>query len=497
MSNFDILIIGNGILGLSTAYALALEDPSLKIAVIGPQLREGAATPAAGAMLNCFAEVTKFSFQSKYFLDKFNIARQSIKQWPFWLDQVNSELKVADQININPGTFIVLNSKSGRREDENFSAICEALKCYKEPYEEFEPSKIPGINPIDDARPLRALYLPNEGAVDPTQLLHGLEKASFQHGVKFFDASVHNILLDKEKIVGIQTESGEILKANSILLAAGAFSKTLIDQIPALEKRVPKMLSGWGCSLILKAEGHQIKNVIRSPNRAGSCGIHMLPANAADQSLLYMGASNNLRFSPKIYPKGRDVYYLLERAIEQFDQDLHKAEIIKWQIGNRPVPFDTFPLIGSTSIAGFWLLTGTYRDGIHDSPLLALSIAREILGKTALFEHSFQPERFPIEIMSQEKSIEEFSDQYISVGYEQGMKLPKLSWSSIIREKGYARAKFLYEVLEIDIGLSPDLLFMFDQEPGLIPIFKKYYQSIKQEFDVSADFKQEILSHAI
>lgn len=496
MHKFDVLVIGNGILGISTAYALALEDPTLRIAVIGPYHRSGGATVAAGAMLNCFAEIDKFSFSSKYSSDKFNIARQSAKQWPSWINQINATLELKNQVIINPGTFILLNTKAGRREDENFSAICETLKAYKEPHEAVDPSKIPGIYPTDDARPLRALYLPNEGAINPYRLLAALEKVCTQKGVTFLNASVNKVLLEKEKAVGIQTESGEVLHGNSILLAAGAFSQTLVEKLPCLENRIPKVMAGWGCSLILKPENHQIKNVIRSPNRSGSCGIHMLPYGE-NSDFLYMGASNNVRFSPKTNPKSRDVYYLLERAIEQFHQDLHKAEIIQWRIGNRPVSFDTFPLIGSTSVQGLWLLTGTYRDGIHDSPLLATSMAREMLGGAPLFDHAFKPERFLISIMSPEQSAEEFSDQYVSAGYEHGMKLPKLSWVSIIKEKGYMRAKFLYEALEIDIGLSPDLLFMFDQEPALIPIFKKYYQSIKQEFKISIDCKKESLSYAI
>ena len=54
----DISIVGNGILGLMTAYELTNRDPSLKVAVIGPANREGGASQAAGAMLGCFGAVS-------------------------------------------------------------------------------------------------------------------------------------------------------------------------------------------------------------------------------------------------------------------------------------------------------------------------------------------------------------------------------------------------------------------------------------------------------
>lgn len=481
MKKFDILVIGNGILGTSVAYALINEDPSLKIAVIGHRERRGSATIAAGAMLNCFGEISKFTFHSKASLEKFNIAREATKQWPEWLDKINSQLTSQDKITITPGTYLLLNNKAGHRESENFSAIYKALKLYQEPFEEVDASLIPGISPSADARALRALYLPNEGALNPLLLLTAIEKACVHLGITFLDTLATEILLDKNKIVGIKTEDGGILQTPVTVLAAGSYTQKLIDQIPSLTKRIPKILAGVGCSLLLKADNHQLKSVVRTPNRSGSCGIHLIPYNKSTD-FLYMGASNNIRLFPKAHPKGRDVYYLLERAMEQFNQSLHKAEIISWQIGNRPTTFDTFPLIGSTSIQGLWLLTGTYRDGIHDSPVLATSIAKEILGSKSLVTHLFQPERFPIEVMSKEHALEEFADQYVSVGYEHNMKLPKIAWDSMIKEMAYKRMENLYQQLEIDLGLSPDLLFMFDQEPEMIPLFKEYYRSVTQEF---------------
>lgn len=485
----DILIIGNGILGISTAYALILEDPTLKISVVGPSLRQGAGSLAAGAMLNCFAEVSKFTFNSKAGISKFNIAREASQRWTSWLETINAGLPPSEKVIVTPGTFILLNSRSGNRESHNFSAIQEALKKYQESYEEVDPLEIPGICPADDSRPLRALYLPNEGSLNPANLLAALEKASLKKGrINFVDSLANNILIDTGRVIGVKTSLGQVLSAATVILTAGAYSQRLIEQIPSLVNRIPKILAGPGCSLILKSEEHQFKNVVRSPNRSGSCGIHMLPyKNNSD--LLYMGSSNNIRLYPTSNPKGRDVYYLLERAMEQFNQNLHKAEILEWRLGNRPVPFDTFPLIGSTSITGLWLLTGTYRDGIHSSPLLASSMARAILQQTPLFNNVFQPERFPVEVMTKEESIAEFTDQYLSVGYEHSMKLPKLSWDLGMREMIYKRTEALYEALDIDIGLSPDILFMFDQQPEMIPIFREYYRTLKQEFSIPLNRK--------
>jgi L-2-hydroxyglutarate oxidase LhgO len=70
MQTFDVLIIGNGILGYSTAYALFMEDPSLKIGIIGPSNCLAGATKAAGAMLGCFGEITKSGQSSLHGIKK-------------------------------------------------------------------------------------------------------------------------------------------------------------------------------------------------------------------------------------------------------------------------------------------------------------------------------------------------------------------------------------------------------------------------------------------
>ena len=44
MKAYDILVVGNGVLGLSTAFALHLAEPNLNIAIIGLENHSGAAS---------------------------------------------------------------------------------------------------------------------------------------------------------------------------------------------------------------------------------------------------------------------------------------------------------------------------------------------------------------------------------------------------------------------------------------------------------------------
>ena len=132
-NSFDIIIVGNGILGLSTAYALTKKDSSLKICVIGPSQRIGGATTASGAMLNCFAELTTSSLSSKHGQAKFEMDVQALRMWESWLNQINDEQPEQGEIHIQQGTFVVLNSKSGWLDSHNYETIKKVLKGYQEP----------------------------------------------------------------------------------------------------------------------------------------------------------------------------------------------------------------------------------------------------------------------------------------------------------------------------------------------------------------------------
>ncbi|GAA2325435.1 FAD-dependent oxidoreductase [Streptomyces kunmingensis] len=72
-STRDVVVVGNGIIGLSTAFELSQRAPDLRIAVIGPAAREGAASVAAGAMLNCFGEATVSTLGDPASVAKFGV----------------------------------------------------------------------------------------------------------------------------------------------------------------------------------------------------------------------------------------------------------------------------------------------------------------------------------------------------------------------------------------------------------------------------------------
>lgn len=486
MLKFDIVIVGNGILAYSTAYALLKKSPEIKVGIVGNKQRIGSATTAAGAMLGCFGEVTKSNMESHHGQLKHQMSIQAMHMWPAWVKAINEDLNqinTQSALKINQGTFVILNAKSGELDNENYSAILKSLQEHKEPYFEVDPKDIPGFSPIEDSRALRSLLIPNEGSINPLHLLTSLEKIfRYSKSVEIIDANVSNISLSSNNIHSVHTSCNMILTTNHVLIAAGAYSQTLIDKIPELRNRIPPIFSGVGSSLLIEQPSSPITQVIRTPNRAGACGLHTLPQDKH----LYLGATNNLTLEPETLPTMSFLNFLIQCGIEQISQSFYASKIISWNVGNRPATLDSFPLIGKTSITGIWVLSGTYRDGLHYSPFLATEIAAQILGEKTSFgeKNPFLPERKPIQTMTKEQAINEAVHHYVSGAYEHDIKMPRIGWNAILKEVLDNKVRLLYEKLETNFPLPPDVIIMLDNNKGMnFKFLKAYLRSIDEKLE--------------
>ncbi len=497
MDLFDVLIVGNGILAYSLVFSLLQEHPTVKIGIVGPAIRPGGATSAAGAMLGCFGEITKTSLNSSYGRAKLGMSIRATNLWPEWLEGINEHIDKPYQVNITPGTLVILNSKSGSIDDENYDAIIDALRTHDQPYKDVDPRALDYLDPIEDCRPTRAMYLPNEGSLSSVLVLQNLQHiAEHSPGVKIFNSSVRELHVSTGQIHSVKLETGEMIAAEHVVIAAGASSQVLIDQLPnSFASHIPRLFAGVGFSLVAEQAGPPIPSVVRTPNRSFSCGLHVLPRG----NDLYIGATNNVRLTPVYHPNMGDIHFLMECAIQQIHQGLEQAEVLLYVVGNRPVTIDTFPLIGHTSIDGLWMLTGTYREGFHLSPLLAQHMAKQILGKGEMFENLFLPERPPIIHLTKQQAIEDTVNHLMAVGYEASMKLPS-GWQEVLRRTFFDKVRTIYEELDSDYVLPPNFFSLIERNHSeLIPYFRDYYRSLPYEkpsidLETSKEFNQALIA---
>ena len=464
----DVLVVGNGVIGLSIALELSSRAPDLRVTVIGPADRPGAATTAAGAMLNCFAEVTADTARHPATAAKLAIARTALDQWPRWLERLR---EAADDPALGhgrpEGTFVVLGAKAADQTIRNYDAILAAVGEYGEPHEHVRPADIPGLDPDVNARPVRALRLPREGAIDARAVLTALEVALRRRGVELCDDTVRALESTGAKVRGVRTRDGRPITAGTVVLAAGSLTQRFIGQLPP--GMIPPMLHGAGFAVETTRERFPgFVDVVRTPNQAGACGIHLVPLRPVGRE--YIGATNIVSFHPIAGPRMGVCANLLNSACEQLDRRLSASQVRHWRFGRRPVPLDGLPLLGVSPSTGLVFATGTYRDGLHDSPVIARHIADVILDgrSTEGAEHfePFTPERAPIEVSSVEASIDDFVTHEIDAAQILGIRLPYTIDPDDIHRRYRQTATEMYDRLGEPVALLPEVLNGLNNEPA-------------------------------
>ena len=472
---FDVIVVGAGAVGGSIAYELA--SRGLSVGRVGKTDRTNAASKAAGAMNGCFGEITSGLLASDFGRLKLDMDRRAQHLWTGWAERLATSSGDSTSLFTAIGTHVLLNTAGMDEVDSvNYHAIETALRECDEPFETVNPRKVEWLKPNHLVRPLRGLYIPNEHSVNSHLLLEKLDAAFVTEGGILKDENVRRVLAEGRVTTMVELCSGEVLWAKKVVVAAGVQSLDLLSDFDDIVKKIPPLFSGYGVSILVKVpEGIELPNsVMRTPNRAFACGLHCVPRG---DGVLYLGATNIISERPKQLALVSDVQFLLDCAVDQLNLDLHGAEIISIQVGNRPIPADGFPLIGECDIEGLWLATGTYRDGLHQSPLLARYIA-DCLTDTEnsdLDLSPFKPVRAPLSGFAREATVKETVQQMFATGYEYRWDI-KPYWFPLLDEGLSRNYQQLIDDLHPSFTPPPELVAFSYLYESILKRLSQYYK---------------------
>ncbi|MBL1102641.1 NAD(P)/FAD-dependent oxidoreductase [Streptomyces coffeae] len=470
---FEVLVVGNGGLGLSLGLTLARRGT--KVAVLGRDDRPWAASTAAGAMLGTFSEVTTTLLATEEGRSKLDLGVEATKLWAEWLAGLDDQGGTGADLQVADGTVMLLNSVGVPGIDSaNYTAIRESLEQYGEPFEDIDPADVEWLDPNPTTRPLKGMFLPNEHAVDAAALLQRLEAAFVRAGGQLITGFGERLVHSGGRITGVQLTSGDTVTADQVVLAAGAASQTLLDTVPEVAAAIPRLVSGVGVSVVARVDPDKPtpRSVLRTPNRAFACGLHVVPRSRSE---IYLGATNAIAAQPADVPSVRDTTFLLHCALRQLRRDIDDTGIARVQVGNRPVAMDGFPLVGRTGLDGLWMMTGTYRDGLHLSPLLAQEMTRRLLEEESEYDLSrFGPVRSPIQAQSRADIVDTAVTHLMATGYEDEWTIPN-AWPKVLEAQ--LHADFARFAAELDPEYTPpaEILAKARVSPGFAKQVREYY----------------------
>lgn len=345
MRAWDAIIVGGGIIGLSLAIELRKRGLEVLIVERGEPGRE-ASHAAAGMLADMGGEMPP-ALQV--------LATASARMYPEFVHELQDESGVKIDLR-DHGTILLSETALGP----------EQL-----------PKPLAELEPALEAGGLAASFL-NERSVDPRQLATAALKAAKHRGVDIASGSpVVEIVASDGKASGVKTGKTTYSAAVVVNCAgawAGQFSPCPLPTKP-VKGQILSVIGG-------PALGH----VVRAPR------VYLVPRS--DGRIVVGATAEDVGYDKRTEPQ---VIQKLLHAATKLIPDLSKAKMHEAWAGLRPGTPDRLPILGETSLPGYFVATGHFRDGILLAPVTASIMAGFITENRTGFDLSaFSPQRFRV-----------------------------------------------------------------------------------------------------
>lgn len=468
----DVVVVGSGAVGLMTAYRL--QKAGLVVTLLGGD-RPGQASSVAGAMLGTFGEVVSTTLGTEHGRARFELDLKASRAWSSVLEEIADQSgRLPDRHILANQTLMIHNTAGAARvDDDNFAAVVSALREFGGRFTEEDPGRFQ-LSPHQPLRPLRALMIHGELAINPMTWMEDLHASFVKAGGTFVEKRALRLFVQGGKTVGVVDDREVVWWADRTILCAGAFTQQILENTPEVGPTMP-IFSGAGVSVEVDEAPQLIPStVIRTPNRAFACGLHAVPRG---DGRWYLGATNHIVAKPVTKPLLEDVTFLLNCAVEQLHSGFAASRLSSLSTGNRPVAVDGFPLVGHLGLKGLLIASGTYREGVHLSPVIGDYLLDLIMErKTEAEWEVFNPLRLPYSGKRAEV-IEQTVQHALATGDEFGWRIPAVLRGDL--EQTY-RAHFnsVLERLDCEFVPPPEILTVLHRIPSLFVQLRRYYRRL-------------------
>jgi len=356
VKSWDVVIIGGGVIGLSLAWRLRHSGASVLVVEKTEPARE--ATHAAGGMI-AHCDLHNPPEMAK-------LIAASARMYPEFVAELRAEAFQSPDLRAD-GTIAFF-------EDAEVPA-CEGARALLDDAElaQLEPKL---------ALCGRAYLLP-ECSVDPRKLGRALEKAARTLGVEFVTGTaVTEVAVLGGRVTGARTTKSFYVAA-AVVNCAGAWA----SQIKPLGMPTRPVKGQMVCVVPppgAHASGPLIRHVVRTPE------VYIVPRS--DGRILLGATVEEAGFDKRV---DADTVQRLHRAAANVVPEISQMRIHDAWAGLRPGSPDGLPILGATSLPGYYAATGHYRDGIMLAPVTALLMTQLLTGRSPDLDlKPFSPLRF-------------------------------------------------------------------------------------------------------
>ena len=381
-STHDVVVIGAGVVGASTAYHLAHRGVK-PLVLERHKPTSGTTWHSAGLFVSARADITDFKITRRT-----KILAQ---------DVLEGETGVSPGFTTN-GTLALAPSQARLNELKRLAGIAIGLGVNDISVIE-DRAELKRLNPmLDTSGLLGGLHCPSDGSVDPTGLTNAYIKGASLKGASFVeDCPVARILVEANRVKGVLTKHGDMIKTDKVVLATGSWSSTLAHQL--------------GVSLPMRSNKHAyvVTEPIRSLENMSVPNVKLSEdgfyTRVSGQSIILGAFEANPTFVEVVDPDLRFGLYDLDWSVfgpyieahQRLMPELKEVGLKTEICGPETFTPDGKPLFGETpEIDGLFVNCGQNSRGIQSSGGLGQEMANLLVDNaTSLDMSAYDVARFP------------------------------------------------------------------------------------------------------
>jgi glycine oxidase ThiO len=354
MKSRDVIVIGGGIIGVSVALELRHHGATVLIVERGEPGRE--ASHAGAGMLAALDPATEPPLRE--------LALASARVYPEFVAELEAESGMKIDF---------------RRDGTIYLANADITECSGKKLSE---SELTAIEPAFESAGADA-YLLQEDSVDPRDIMAAAIAVAKKRGVEIAKGSpATELTVEANRVAGVRTARTEFA-ATIVVNCCGAWAGE-VSPLPIATHPVKGQL----LSVVFphrRPDQLLLRHVIR-----GAKSVYLVPRS--DGRILIGATVEEVGFDKRVDP---DTINQLHQAAAILVPEIGEARIHEAWAGLRPGIPDGLPVLGESSIAGYFVATGHYRNGILLAPITAAIMSRLIRGADPEFDLiPYSPHRF-------------------------------------------------------------------------------------------------------
>ena len=348
----NVAIIGAGVIGLGIAWRLAMRGVPVTVFDKGA-CGAGASHAAAGMLAACAeAEPGEEALVT--------LGRASQARWPAFA----AELKQASGVDVGlrpEGTLVVALTSDDQARLSHQLVFQQKLGL---PLQWITAAETRRREPHLAGKLAGAVFSPEDTQVDNRKLAAALRIAAEAAGAGISEhQAVKTISNDAGRVDGIVLADGRKVAADVVVLAAGAWSRSIEGLAPELRPPV-RPIKGQMLALRMDPTAPLLTHVVWAP------GAYLVPR--LDGRLLVGATVEEKGYDTSLTAGG--ILTLLEAAWRVVPA-VEELPIDEMWVGHRPGSRDDAPILGTGLIDGLIYATGHHRNGILLTPITADAIA--------------------------------------------------------------------------------------------------------------------------